>query len=144
MRVLAGVNGLLRTIDEVFNSATLTASSTLVASAFTFAHATYGGLIINYKIKESTTNEVRTGTLYVATKTSGTPSIADSYTETADIGVSWVAAINGANVELTYTTTANNKTMKYSTTLIPIRLANFSIQLNLRLTNTLDKIQLEP
>jgi hypothetical protein len=119
MGVLRIVNGVHRMTDELFNTTTLTASTTAVASPFTFAHATYGGMIIKYKIKESTTNETRTGHIYVATKSSGTPSVADSYTETSNIGVSWVADINGANVELSYTTTANSKIMKYSFTMIP-------------------------
>lgn len=119
MGVVRLVNGVLRNANENFTAITLTASSTLVASDFTFAHASYGGLIVKYTIKEATTNAVRTGTITVATNGSNI-SLVDAYTETADVGIVWQAAVNGANIELTYVSTSNNKTMRYSSTLVPV------------------------
>lgn len=96
--------------------AAITASQTLTASqtnavGFTIAHASFEGAIIDYKIKEATTNRVRTGTLLISTDGTNT-SISDSYTETGDCGVSWDLNISGADLQVRYTTTANNKVMK--------------------------------
>jgi hypothetical protein len=118
MGVLRLINGVIRNSNEDFTSISLTASSTLVASAFTFAHATYSSQIIKYSIKEATSNNIRGGTITVVTNGTNV-SLIDTYTETANAGVVWSAAINGSNVELTYVSTANTKTMKYSSTLIP-------------------------
>lgn len=91
---------------------TLTASQTsAVASSFTFATATYNSSVIEYSIKEATTNRVRTGQLLVATDGTNT-SVTDTFTETADVGVTWDLNISGGNLQVRYTTTANNKTMK--------------------------------
>jgi hypothetical protein len=98
--------------EEYIHATTLTASQTdTVASAFTFATASFEGAILDYKIKEATTNNVRVGKIMVATDGTNI-SISDTFTETADIGVGWNASINTGNVELEYTTTANNKTMR--------------------------------
>jgi hypothetical protein len=98
--------------EEYFDALTLTASQTnAVESNLTFAFASYEGIEVVYKIKEATTNRVRIGTMSVVTN--GTDiSMIDASNETADVGVTWSAAINGANVEIRYTTTANNKTMR--------------------------------
>ncbi len=97
---------------QYVHSTTLTASQTnAVASAFTFAHASFEGVFIEYKIKEATTNRVRIGHLYIATN--GTDSsITDTFTETGDVGVTWNLNINGGNVEVRYTTGTNAKTMR--------------------------------
>jgi hypothetical protein len=98
---------------EYINAITLTASQTsAVAAAFTFAHASYEGVIIEYKIKEATTNNTRTGTLYITTNGSDT-SLTDTFTEIgAGVGTTWDLNINGSNIEVRYTTTANTKTMR--------------------------------
>jgi len=101
--------------DLITATLTLTASSTAVATALTFDATVYEGSLISYKIKEATTNRVRVGTLMVATN--GTDvSVTDLFTETGDAGVTWTAAMNGDDVELSYTTTANNKNMKVDIT----------------------------
>lgn len=114
---LDGVTSAIQTqldgkLDAVASSQTLTASqSSAVAASFTFAHASYEGAIIDYKIHEATTNAIRTGSILISTN--GTDkSITDTFTETGDVGVLWDLNINGANVEVRYTTTANNKVMK--------------------------------
>lgn len=98
--------------EEYFHALTLTASQSGVSQAsLAFAHASFEGQEVSYKIKEATSNRVRIGTIRVATN--GTDlTLVDTFTETGDVGVTWAAAINGANVELRYTTTANNKTMR--------------------------------
>lgn len=98
--------------EEYLHALTLTASQSGTSqSSLAFAFASFEGCEITYKIKEATTNRVRIGTLRAATN--GTDvSISDVFSETGDAGVTWVAAINGSNLELRYTTTANNKTMR--------------------------------
>lgn len=109
----AAVAGTTSFVEEEYLHAVslLASQSGTVASAFTFAFATFEGCEITYKIKEATTNRVRIGRLRVVTDGTNI-SIADDYNETADVGVSWAAAVNGSNIELQYTTTANAKTMR--------------------------------
>lgn len=98
--------------EEYFHALTLTASQTGTAqSSLTFAFASFEGCEMTYKIKEATTNRVRIGTLRVATNGTDTTCV-DTFSETGDVGTSWAAVINGSNVELRYTTTANAKTMR--------------------------------
>lgn len=98
--------------EEYIHTTTLTASQTdSVAANFTFAAASFEGAILDYKVKEATTGNVRVGKIMVATDGTNV-SISDTFTETADIGVSWNAGVNTGNIELKYTTTANTKTMR--------------------------------
>lgn len=98
--------------EQYIHSSTLTASSTnAVLSALTFAHASFEGVMIDYKIKEATTNRVRIGQLLISTNGTDT-SIVDTFTETGDVGVTWNLNISGADVQVRYTTTANDKTMR--------------------------------
>jgi len=98
--------------QEYMHSLSLLASQTdTVLAGFTFAHASFEGVEIGYLIKDATTGRVRKGTLEIGTN--GTDiSINDRHGETGDVGVSWDAAINGANVEVKYTTGAGAKTMR--------------------------------
>jgi hypothetical protein len=99
-------------LNNYVHSQTLSASQTNVAaSSFTFAYASYSSCIVEYQIKEATTGAVRSGQLFVSTDNTNV-AVADSYTETADVGVSWLGTISGGNVEVHYTTTANDKTMR--------------------------------
>jgi len=82
-------------------------------AAFQFAHASVQGLEIEYSIKEATSNRVRIGKVSIVTN--GTDiSCVDSYNETADVGITFSAAINGANVEVRYTSTnsGNARTLR--------------------------------
>lgn len=98
--------------EEYYDALTLTASQTdSVSTELSFAHASFEGIEVMYKIKEATTNRVRIGTLRVVTNGTDT-SFADTFTESGDVGVTWSVGINGANLEVKYTTTANNKTMR--------------------------------
>ena len=63
-----------------------------------------------YKVKEATTNNVRIGTIRVATN--GTDiSLNDMSTETGDLGISFSAVVNGANINIRYTSDTNAATM---------------------------------
>lgn len=98
--------------EQYLDAVSLSASQTAtVLSSLTFAYASFEGLEVVYKIKEATTNRVRIGTLRVATNGTDTSAV-DTFAETGDVGVTWTLAINGANLEVKYTTTANAKTMR--------------------------------
>lgn len=101
---------------DYVHAAVLSGSTTAVASPFTFAHASFEALTMEYKMKDGTTGVVRVGTIMVATDGTNAE-ITDAFTESGgDIGVTWTAAVNGANVELTYTTAnANTVTMRAAT-----------------------------
>lgn len=121
---LTGVNVHINTAGQKFGSSssaffeqeyitgTLLASQTnTVFAAFTMAHASFEGAIIELKLKEATTNRVRIETLYIGTN--GTDhSLASTMTESGDVGVTWSLAINGANLEVKYTSTALAKDLK--------------------------------
>ena len=102
--------------EEVYiDDLTLLANTTAVASELTFAHAEFEVVRVEYKIKEDGTQNVQAGTLLVATN--GTDlqieDLVEINTDVSGVDVTWAAAINGADVELSYTTTnANEKTMR--------------------------------
>lgn len=106
---LAGGN----TVEEqYYNGISLAASQTNTAIvSFTVAHATWAGLEISYKLTEATSNAVRIGTLRVVTD--GTNAFAnDVSVETAANGLSFSAAINGADLEVRYSSGVNTATMR--------------------------------
>lgn len=95
---------------EYEHAKTLTASTSNEVQ-FSFAKATYVSFVLEYQIKEATSNAVRVGQLSIVTN--GTDiSQSDSFNETADVGVTWDAVVNGANIDIRSTTTANNKTLR--------------------------------
>ncbi len=98
--------------EEYIDSITLAASQTGTAiSDLTFAHASFEGLEVTYKLKEATSNDVRIGTFRVVTN--GTSVVlSDVSTESADTGITFSAAINGANVEVRYDSGSNAVTMR--------------------------------
>ncbi len=96
---------------QYIESITLNASATnTVLTALSLTIANHEAAIIEYKIKEATTNRVRTGTLHISTNSTDT-SIVDTFTETGDVGVVWNLNISAGVCQVRYTTTANNKTM---------------------------------
>jgi hypothetical protein len=98
--------------EEYIHAVSLLASQTnTVASDFTFAHASFEGCIIEYKMKEATSNDVRVGKILVATDGTNV-SITDSFAETADTGITWSAAVNVGDVEIKYSSGANACTMR--------------------------------
>ena len=95
-------------IDEIALSASQTDT---VIAALTFAHASFEGMEIVYKIKEATSNDVRIGTMRIATN--GTDVVLnDVATETNDTGVTFSAVVNGSNINIRYSSGANGATMR--------------------------------
>ena len=99
--------------EEYVDSSALTDNTTAVVAAFTFAKASYNALEIEYLIREATSLKTRVGKLLVVTDGTVT-SIVDTFTETADIGISWSAAVATTNIEISYTSTStgNARTMR--------------------------------
>ena len=92
----------------------LTQSTTAVATALTVDSKVVKGMSIEYSISNG--NNRRKGRLELAcnnatTVASSVLSLTDQSTETADVLVSWAAAMNGDNVELSYTTGAGTFNM---------------------------------
>lgn len=95
--------------EEYVHSASLTASTTAVLSALTYDSKAFKGLTIDYVARNG--NNVRSGRLILANDNalaaaSSSVSIFDSSTETAEINLSFSAALNGDNVEVSYTTSS--------------------------------------
>jgi len=98
--------------QEYLHSTSLLASQTnTVISDLTFAHASFEGCQITYKIKEATTNNVRIGTLRVVSNGTNV-SLNDVSTETADVNIIFDAVVNGANINIRYTSSTNAATMR--------------------------------
>jgi len=98
--------------EEYIHSTTLSGSQTnTVIAALTFAFASYEALEITYKIRQASTNNVRVGTIRVVTNGS-TVVLNDVWTDSADLGISFSAAINGSNIEVRYSSGANGGTLR--------------------------------
>lgn len=115
----AKAGALTRYADEVYiDAVALTATTTAVSSALTFDTTIYKAQEVEFTIVEATSNKRRIGKLLIVVDgASGvaatTISLVETSNETADIGVSWAAAMNSNNCELSYTTTGSNaKTMQ--------------------------------
>lgn len=98
--------------EEYLHSLALAGSQTdSTIASLTFAFASYEALEITYKLKQTSTNNVRVGTIRVVSN--GTAVVLnDVYTDSADLGISFSAAINGSNVEVRYTSGTNGGTMR--------------------------------
>lgn len=98
--------------EEYIHSIALAASQTnTTISALTFAHATYEGMEITYKVRQATTSNVRIGTVRIVTN--GTNVVLnDVYTDSADLGITFSAVVNGANVEVRYSSGSNAATLR--------------------------------
>lgn len=98
--------------EEYIHSISLSASQTdTVISDLTFAHATYEGMEIVFKVKEATSNDVKIGTIRVVTN--GTNVVLNEVsTETADTGITFSAVVNGSNVNIRYSSGSNGATMR--------------------------------
>ena len=93
--------------EEYLHNLSLTASTTAVLSNLTFDSKLVKALQIDYMAKNG--NGRRTGKLMIVCDNAGGAAasnvyIFDSSTETTEINLSWSAAINGDNVEVSYTT----------------------------------------
>jgi hypothetical protein len=98
--------------EEYIHAVAMIGSQTdTVISDLTFAHATVEGLEISYKVKEDTSNDIKIGTIRCVTN--GTNVVLNEMsTETADTGITFSAAVNGANIEISYSSGANGATMR--------------------------------
>jgi len=113
MRIDCGFRRAIRPATvSALHSISLSGSQTdTVLSDLTFAHATVEGLEIVFKVKEATSNDIKIGTIRVVTN--GTSVVLNEVsTETADTGITFSAAINGANVEVKYSSGSNGATMR--------------------------------
>lgn len=106
--------------DQYFDALTLaanTSSDTEISSSLSFPAANFDGAVINYRIKEATSNKVRIGQFYVSSD--GTvASSSDQFSETAllgsALGLSFNADVNAGNVRILYNNThaSNSATMR--------------------------------
>lgn len=98
--------------EEYIHSIALAGSqSNTTISAFTFAFASFEGLEITYKFKQTSTSNVRIGTMRVVTN--GTSVVLnDIYTDSADTAIAFSAVVNGSNIEIRYTSGTNGGTMR--------------------------------
>lgn len=95
--------------EEYLHNATLTSSTTAVLSALSFDGRNFKELQLDYMVKNG--NDRRGGTIYVVCNNASgvapsSVSLSDQYTETADVSLSWSAAVNGNNIEISYTTSS--------------------------------------
>lgn len=104
-KIKRGKDGTNFVEEDYIDSTTLTADTTAVASNFTYSASSYQGVEITYTLSDG--SDIRTGTIRLANSTSAV-SITDTYVETANVGVTWTAAISSGNVELSYTADAGN------------------------------------
>lgn len=101
-------------VEEVYvDSTTLTANTTTTPAALTYALASFEGCEITYKMKQATGLQVRIGTIRVANNGTAV-SLSDVYSETADAEITASAAINGANIEISFANAnaSNNVVMR--------------------------------
>lgn len=106
--------------DQYFDALTLaanTSSATEVSSSLSFALASFDSAVVNYKIKEATSNKVRVGQFIVTTD--GTvASSSDQFSESAvlgsALGLQLTADVSGGNVRILYNNTnaSNAATMR--------------------------------
>jgi len=98
--------------EEYFHSIALSASQTnTVIASLTFAHASYEGFEMHYKVKEATTNNVRIAKISVVTNGTNI-SVVETGNQTASTGVTFDAIVNGANVNIRYSSGANTATLR--------------------------------
>lgn len=104
--------------EKYIHSIALSGSQTDTAiTALTFAHASFEGCEIVAKIKEATTGDIKICTIRVVTN--GTVvSLNEVSVETADTGITFSAAIVGADVVIRYSSGSNGATMRADVKLI--------------------------
>lgn len=90
--------------------ALLASQTDTVIASLTFAFATNDAVEITYKVKQATTGFVRLGTIRVVCDGTNV-ALVDTHSESGILGLSFSAAINGANVEIRYTSNANAATL---------------------------------
>lgn len=98
--------------EEYIHAIALAASqSDTVIASLTFPHATFEGCEIAYKLKEAVSGDIRLGTIRVATN--GTVVVLnDMGTENDETGITFDAAVNAGNINITFSSGANAATMR--------------------------------
>lgn len=90
------------TLVQATNSSLTANTTNEVITALTFAHASFNGCIIEYRIKKGTL--VRVGRILVSTD--GTEiALNDAFVETVDSTITFDAVVNGTNIEIRQTNT---------------------------------------
>jgi hypothetical protein len=103
-KILHRYDGANSVAQEYVDGIAISPSTTAVISDLTVAHASWKSQILEYSLVDNSGNR-RVGRLLITTD--GTDvSVAHDYAETAAIAISWSAAINGANLEVSYTSGA--------------------------------------
>lgn len=110
--LLADSSDASKYVQMLYKDAVALSVGSAVLSALTYPHASIGGMMVEYRVKEAASSRVRVGTLLV-TNTSSDVSISDTFTETADCRLSWSGAINGGNVEVSYAKTSDSASMSF-------------------------------
>lgn len=102
-----GTSSSLYTETTYIPSATLAASTTAAITALNFTAATYDSVVIDFKLKQATSNATRIGRLWVVTD--GTVvSCVETMAETADAGITFAASISAGTVSISYTNASAN------------------------------------
>jgi hypothetical protein len=120
----------LRSTDSIITKSEqeillLASQTNTVITALTFVDTTFDYCEIVYRLKEANTGNVRIGTLYLYVTSNRTDvMLYDLYTETDDTGIEFDAMIDGANVDIRYSSRANGATMYYDN-------KNDSVRLNI-------------
>jgi len=111
-----GDGGLVNYVEEEYmDILAITASTTAVQAGLTFDSRNFKKVEVDYEINNG--NDRRGGKITIvcnnaAAAASSVVSITDQSTETAEINLSWSAAVNGNNIELSYTTLAGTYGMR--------------------------------
>ena len=112
--VVSATQGIKSNILEMYDAAAeysqrryydaivLTGNTTELQSEFDCAIATWGGIIINYVITD-TSNERRIGRLLVTHDSVTGTTISDDYAETASLDLTWTAAISASTLKISST-----------------------------------------
>jgi hypothetical protein len=112
-----GVNYFQDQYIDAMTLAANTSSAAEINSSLSFNLTNFDGAVINYRIKEATTNNIRIGQFYVSAQGT-TVSSSDQFTETAalgsTLGLQLTADINSGNVRILYNNTnaTNASTMR--------------------------------
>ena len=96
-------NGAFSTQDRLVGE-TMPDNATTVSSSLQFVLASWRSSIVNYKIIDGAQN-TRVGRLMVVSDGVNI-SLTDEFTDTADVGVSWTAAVVLGSAQIGYTTTS--------------------------------------
>lgn len=97
--------------QEYIDTITLLGGTTDIAMDLTFDSSVFRGVLIEYVITDTVSGEARIGTLRVV-RGDSTVDIDDTFIESVDIGVSWSVSLNVDDVEIGYTTSADDKIMR--------------------------------